>query len=218
MSVSNLLETNQFDLYSNSLTVIDNVYGPAGPISGSTGPIGPTGPSGGPTGPAGAGSTGPAGPTGPLGAPTGPTGAAGSTGPAGAVGPTGPSGSTVWTESNVPVTMRSIGLMNDVAVTLKVYKSANACIITVPTFNCTGTGVTSGTVTTVASIGITPPSNRTCIYGAELSNPAPKPGYAILTSSGYLGFYGDLAYNGDPTFTGTRAFVVNGFSITFNYT
>lgn len=69
---------------------------------GTPGPPGPTGPAG-PTGAAGAtGATGPAGPTGATGAagatgatgPAGPTGATGATGPAGATGATGPAGAT----------------------------------------------------------------------------------------------------------------------------
>jgi hypothetical protein len=68
MSVSQLLEANQFDLYGHNLTLSGALFGLTGLYVGPTGSTGPTGPNGGPTGP-----TGQIGPIGPTGV-TGPTG------------------------------------------------------------------------------------------------------------------------------------------------
>jgi hypothetical protein len=111
MSVSQLLEPNQFNLYCGDLSFSGILIGPTGPFYGVTGPtggVGPTGPQGaigptgfvGPTGPTGfvgptgyTGTTGPDGRTGPPGGATGPTGPnSGYTGAIGPVGPTGPTG------------------------------------------------------------------------------------------------------------------------------
>ena len=142
----------------------------------------------------------------------------GTTGPIGPTGATGATGPIEIVENDVTVTMTGAGLINNVSVTLKVCKiGSNAVIINVPSFQVTGsTGVGENCVSTIETIGVNPPSVRSCMYISEYNSI--QPALCTLEPAGQLSFFKDCAETLFTHVDGTHDFTRNDFTLVFNYT